>query len=133
MILDFVDNVAGCKHLGCPPFPMDFGHMSNHVPVTEAPAHHRGRTETLILQELNNLEHWYNAKVMAASSSEQNLAVYFGSKSRKWVCISDLDSIITAKSPNSILVNCWVPPSSMPPDNSSDDYHQQVLREDGFL
>ncbi len=80
MILDFVDDVAECKHLGCPPFPMDFWCMSNHVPVTEAPAHQLGCTETLILQELNNLEHWYNAKVMASSSGAQNLAVYFGSK-----------------------------------------------------
>jgi hypothetical protein len=133
MILDFVDDVAECKHLDCPPFPMDFWRTSNHVPVTEAPAHHLGRTETLLLQELNNLEHWYNAKVMAASSSAQNSAVYFGSKSRKRACISDSDSITTAKSPNSILEDRWVPPSSMPPDDSSDDYHQQILREDGYL
>ena len=133
MILDFVDDVAECKHLDCPPFPMDFWQTSNHVPVTEAPAHHLGRTKTLVLKKLHNLEHWYNAKVMAASSSAQNLAVYFGSKLRKRVCISNLNSITTAKSPNSILVNCWVPPSSMPPDDSSDDYHQQVLREDGYL
>jgi hypothetical protein len=133
IILYFVDNVAGCKHLDCPPFPMDFGHTSNHVPVMEAPAHHLCPTKTLILQELNNLEHWYNAKVMAASSSEQILAIYFGSNSRKRACISDSESIITAKSPNSIFVDCWVPPSSMTPDNSTDDYHQQVLREDGYL
>jgi hypothetical protein len=107
--------------------------MSNHVPVTEAPAHHLSHTETLLLQELNNLEHWYNAKVMAASSSVQNLAVYFGSKSRKRACITDSDSITIAKTPNSILIDRWVPPSSMPPDNSSDDYHRQVLREDGYL
>jgi len=133
MILDFVDDVAECKHLDCPPFSMDFRRTSNHVPVTEAPAHHLGRTETLLLQELNNLEHWYNAKVMAASSSAQNSAVYFGSKSRKQACIPDSDSITTAKSPNSILDDRWVPPNSMPPDDSSDDYHQQILREDGYL
>ena len=70
---------------------------------------------------------------MAASFSAQNLAVYVGSKLQKRVYISDSDSIITAKSPNSILNDCWVPPSSMPPDDSSNDYHQQVLREDGYL
>jgi hypothetical protein len=52
---------------------------------------------------------------------------------RKWAYIPDLDSIITVKSPNSILDVCWIPPSSMPPDNSSDDSHQQILREDGYL
>jgi hypothetical protein len=72
MILDFVDNVAECKHLDCPPFPMDFWRTSNHVPVTEAPAHHLGPHETSVLKELLNLEHWYNAKVMAGSSSVQN-------------------------------------------------------------
>jgi hypothetical protein len=71
--------------------------------------------------------------VMAKSSSVQNLAVYFGSKSWKRAYIPDSDRIITVKSPNSILNNCWVPPSSMPPDDSSDDYHQQILREDGYL
>ena len=79
MILNFVDNIAECKHLDCPPFSMDFLCTSNHVPVTEAPAHHLGRTKTLVLKELHNLEHWYNAKVMAASSGVQNLAVNFGS------------------------------------------------------
>jgi hypothetical protein len=133
MILDFVDDVAECKHLDCPPFPMDFWRTSNHVPVAEAPAHHLGPHETSILKELFNLEHWYNAKVMAGSSSGQNFAVYFGSKSRKRAYIPDLDSIITVKSPNSILNDRWVPPSSMPPEDSSDDYHQQILREDGYL
>jgi hypothetical protein len=63
MILDFVDDVAECKHLNCPPFPMDFWHTSNHVPGTEAPAHHLGPHEISVLKELLNLEHWYNAKV----------------------------------------------------------------------
>ena len=133
MILDFVDNVAEYRRLDCPPFPMDFWCTSNHVPVAEAPTHHLGPYETSVLKELRNLKHWYNAKVMAGSSSVQNLAVYFGSKLQKRVYIPDSDSIITAKSPNSILDDCWVPPSSMPPDDSSNDYHQQVLREDGYL
>jgi hypothetical protein len=133
MILDFVDDVVECKHLDCPPFPMDFWRTSNHVPVTEAPAHHLGPHETSVLKELLNLEHWYNAKVMAESFSVQNSAVYFGFKLQKRAYIPDSDSIITAKSPNSILDNCWVPPSSMPPDDSSDDFHQQILREDGHL
>jgi hypothetical protein len=71
MILDFVDTVAECKHLDCPPFPMDFWRTSNHVPVAEAPAHHLGPYKTSVLKELHNLEHWYNAKVMTASSSVQ--------------------------------------------------------------
>ncbi len=133
MILDFVDDVVECKHLDCPPFPMDFWCMSNHVPVAEAPAHHLGPHKTSVLKELPNLEHWYTSKVMAGSSSGKNSAVYFGSKLQKRVYIPDSDSIITVKSPNSILNDRWVPPCSMPPDDSSDDYHQQILREDGYL
>jgi hypothetical protein len=133
MILDFVDDVAECKHLDCPPFPVDFWHTNNHITVVEAPAHHLGPHKTSVLKELLNLEHWYNAKVMADSPSVQHSAVYFGSKSRKRAYIPNSDSIITVKSPNSILDNRWVPPSSMPPDDSSDDYHQQILREDGCL
>jgi hypothetical protein len=133
MILDFADDVAECKHLDCPPFPMEFWRTSNHVPVTEAPALHLGPHKTSVPKELLNLEHWYNAKVMAESSGVQNLAVYFGSKLRKRAYIPDSDSFITVKSPNSILDNRWLPPSSVPPDDSSDDYHQQILREDGYL
>ncbi len=50
MILDFVNNVAECKHLDCPSFPMDFWRTSNHVPVTEARAHHLGPHETSVLK-----------------------------------------------------------------------------------
>jgi hypothetical protein len=110
-----------------------FWRTSNHVPVAEVPAHHLSPHKTSVPKELLNLEHWYNAKVMAGLSSGQNLAVYFGSKLRKRVYIPDLDSIITVKSPNSILNDPWVPPSSMPPDDSFDDYHQQILGEDGYL
>jgi len=117
MSLDFVDDVAKCKHLDCPSFPMEFWGKCNHVLVMEAPAHHLSPQETSVLKDLLNLEHWYNAKVMAGSSSVQNLVVYFGSKLRETVCIPDLDSIITAKAPNSILDDLWVPPSSMPADD----------------
>ena len=34
MILDLVDNLAECKHLDCPPFPIEFRRTSNHVPVS---------------------------------------------------------------------------------------------------
>jgi hypothetical protein len=35
MILDLVDNLAECKHLDCPPFPIEFRRTSNHVPVSD--------------------------------------------------------------------------------------------------
>jgi hypothetical protein len=45
MIFDFVDNVAECKHLDCPPFPVNYRRTSNYVPVTDVPnvpVHHVG-------------------------------------------------------------------------------------------
>jgi hypothetical protein len=54
---------------------MGFWHTSNHVPVAEAPAHHLGPHKTSVLKELLNFEHWYNAKVMAESSSVQICSV----------------------------------------------------------
>ncbi len=60
IILDSVDNVAECKHLGCPPFAIDYRRTSNHVPaITEnpsVPVHHVGRHVETVLTKLENLE-----------------------------------------------------------------------------
>jgi hypothetical protein len=56
MILDFVDGVAECKHLTCPPFAIDYHRTSNHVPaITEnssVPVHHVGCHMEMVLTEL---------------------------------------------------------------------------------
>jgi hypothetical protein len=130
MILDFVDDVAECKHLDCPPFKVYYRQTSNHVPVTDTPAvpiHHVVPHEMSILKELENLERWINAKVIAGYSSVQNLAVHFGSKSPGRASNPDLNSVSMAKSPISNVDTHWVPPRSLPPDDSSDDYHQQIF------
>jgi hypothetical protein len=136
MILDFVDNVAECKHLDCPPFPIDYHRTSNHVPVTnasEVPVHHFGPHKESILKELKSLERWVDAMMLAGNSSSKNTAVHFGSKSPGRVYIPNITSNSVATSPNSQINTRWVPPTSMPPDNYSDDYHQQILWEDGYL
>jgi hypothetical protein len=110
--------------------------MSNHVPVTDAPevpVHHFGPHEESVLKELENLEHWMDAMVLAGNSSSKNTAVHFGSKSLGWVYIPDMDSNSAATSPNSQIDTCWVPSTSVPPDDYSDDYHQHILWEDGYL
>jgi hypothetical protein len=38
MILDLVDNLAECKYLACPQFPIDSQRTSNHVPVMDKPS-----------------------------------------------------------------------------------------------
>ncbi len=136
MILDFVDGVVECKHLDCPPFPINYRLMSNHVPVTDVlnmPVHNVGPHKESVLKELHNLERWMEAKVLDGSSSMQNTAVHFGSKSPGGAYTPDMGGISTATSPNSNDDASWVPPTSVPPDDYSDDYHQQILREDGYL
>jgi hypothetical protein len=42
MIIDTVDDVAECKYLKCPPFPIDYRRTLNQVPVMDelsAPVH----------------------------------------------------------------------------------------------
>jgi hypothetical protein len=135
MILDFVDNVAKCKHLDHPPFLIDYCGMSNHVPVTnmpEMPVHHFGPHEESILKELKNLEHWMDAMVLAGNSSSKNIAAHFGFKSPRRVYIPNMDSNSVATSSNSQIDTCWVPPTAVP-SLYSDDYYQQILWEDGYL
>jgi hypothetical protein len=69
MILDLVDNLAECKYLDCPAFPIDYRRTSNHVPVTdEQSATVQVAESAKIIEELTNLERYYEAKVQAGSS-----------------------------------------------------------------
>ncbi len=58
MIIDTVDNVAECKYLNCPPFPIDYRRTSNHVPVMDklsAPVNHAHPHLSETIQEIENL------------------------------------------------------------------------------
>ena len=133
MILDFVDDVAECKHLDCPPFDIDYRRTSNHVPVSppspEVPIHHLGPHEKSVLDELTNLERWIDAKVMASYTTAPSPSVHFGSKPVGRAYTPDLASVIT----DVTRASTWVPPAHMPPDDSTDDFHHTFLREDGHL
>ena len=85
MIMDLVNEVVECKYLDCPPFPVDFCRTLNHVPVMDGegtPIHHASSYVQLI-QEIKNLERYYDAKVMASSPrvDKQEQSVHFGTKS----------------------------------------------------
>jgi hypothetical protein len=71
MILNLIDEVVDCKYLDCPPFPVDFRWTSNHVPgiddQSSTPANHAASYIQMI-QEVKNLEHYYEAKVLASGS-----------------------------------------------------------------
>jgi hypothetical protein len=136
MILDLVDkNLAECKHLDCPPFPIEFRCTSNHVPVSDdqnAAINLAGPSKDVI-REIENLECYYNATVLALRSgtSTQNSAVHFGSKSGTRNVLQISDQTSSAANPAGGFGRRWVPPSSVYEDSSN--YHHSVLGEDGFL
>jgi hypothetical protein len=71
MIIHTVDNVAECKYLDCPPFPIDYQCTSNQVPVMDEPSvpiHHACLYLSATIREIENLEHYYNAKVLGQGS-----------------------------------------------------------------
>jgi hypothetical protein len=136
MILNLVDNLAECKHINCPPFPIDYRQMPNRVSVTDNQTvviHHTSVLWDLI-HKIEHLERYYEAKVQAISSSSVNLqhpAVHFGSKSGAKASIHDSDSVASALCPTGGMKHEWVHPSSVCKDGN--DYHSSVLWEAGYL
>jgi hypothetical protein len=135
MIMDLVDEVVECKYLDCPPFPVDFRWTSNHVPVMDdggTPIHHAS-TYIQLIDEIKNLERYYDAKVMASSPKVRKIdqSVHFGTAQAMRAVDVDAVSIETATSPNASLLARWVPPSGLPADD--DDYPSSALERDGLL
>jgi hypothetical protein len=132
MILDLVDEVADCRYLNCPPFPADFRHTTNHVPVLDDPSMPRDNhapSHLQIINEVKNTERYYNAKVLATSLTlpSKTLAVHFGSKST----IStgrDTEHVGAARDSTPDMSIRWIPPPGNPEDY--DDYHTSVLGKD---
>ena len=117
MIMDFVNKVVECKYLDCPPFPLDFCRTSNHVPVMDdrgTPIHHASLYVQL-LQEIKNLERYYDTKVMTGSPriDKQDQSVHFGTKLTTRDADIDAVSMETDTSPDTGLQACWVPPSGL--------------------
>ena len=134
MILDLVDNLVECKYLDCPAFPIDYRCMLNHVPVTDKPSATVQVAESVkIIEELTNLECYYEAKVQAGSSVGNigKLAVHFGTKSAANTAIIDSDSVKSVVHPYEGMTHRWVPPTSVHEDDV--DEFSSVLREDGAL
>ena len=122
MILDLIDNLAECKYLNCPVFPIDYWRMPNHVPVTDKMSATAQLAELVqIIAEITNLERYYEAKVQAGSSDGNNgkLAVHFGMKSPANAILIDSDSVNSAICPSKGMAHCWVPPASVHADDVS--------------
>ena len=132
MILDLVDEVVDCKYLDCPPFPVDFRRTSNHVPVLDdgGTLINHATSYVQLITEINNLERYYEAKVVAGSTSEgkTSQSVHFGTKSTARDAGIDAVSTDTGPSPDASLQARWVPPSQVYEDE--DDYPSSALEGD---
>jgi len=130
MIIDTVDDVAECKYLDCPPFPIDYWCTSNQVPVMDEPGtpiHHAQAYLQDTICKIENLEHYYDTKVQGQGKRLcQKGAVHFNLASTVFNAISDAEGYNTASVPNTGMSTRWVPPSSV--NEEADDYHSQVLR-----
>ena len=135
MIIVTVDDVAEYKYLECPPFPIDYRSTSNQVPVMDEPSvpvHHAHIYFQQTIREIENLERYYDSKVQGqCSRAHEKHAVRFESTSAGRDAISDVESVNTASTPRTDMSTRWVPPSSVIDDTN--EYHSQVLGEDGYL
>jgi hypothetical protein len=111
--------------------------MSNYVPSimdnqNGTPAHHTVSSSEW-LQEIENLERYYNARVQGGSSLvTQNQAVQFGLRPGVHVTARDPDNACMALHPAKDMATWWVPPPSIVTEDSN-DYPASVLGKDGLL
>jgi hypothetical protein len=166
-IIDLVDNVVQCKHLDCPPFNIDFRHMSNHVPAMDKPSAktkvHFAETYRRVIKDIENLEHFYDAKVLAIGSKRKSetSSVHFGSeptkdkakKMKPWqvrgepYIYGDTSSDDTNRSylyierpdtpmpntPKQAKFKAATMWGNPPSVNGNDDYSSSVLKKDSYL
>ncbi len=137
MILDLVNKVVECKYLDCPPFPVDFQRTLNHVPslmdnqIGTLALHATSSSEWI--QEIKNLERYYDAKVQGGSSLvAQNQAMRFGSRATAHAAAKDIDIVCMELHPAEDMATWWVPPPSVMTEDSN-DYPVSVLGRDGSL
>jgi hypothetical protein len=135
MVLDLVDEVADCRYLDCPPFPVDFCRTTNHVPVLDDPSMPRDNhapSHLQIINEVENIKQYFNAKVLATSLmlTPKTLAVHFGLRSPSRTGM-DMDRSGAAKDSTADMSTRWVPPPGYPEDYN--DYNASVLEKDELL
>ena len=96
------------------------------------PIHHAA-SSIQIIDEISNIERYYDAKVMAAGSiiNKQDQSVHFGTKSPARAADIDTVSVETDASPDASMLKRWVPPSHLPED--ANDYPSSALGRDGLL
>jgi len=118
MIIDYIDNVVEAKHLDCPPFKIGFAAQRNTFP------------QLMMMLPLTTL----NSRMCMAFfrrpmpvSQDCSPTVSNSGAHRQVEAVSDSDSMTTITT----IAGQWVPPPSA--NNTSNDYHDQVLGDAGYL
>ena len=117
MIGNFVDNICQAKHLLCNPFPINFKHATESIPVfTTAPVP-------------CNVHNTRNLHVLAA------LGKLFPPRSNAHSSLDRATILAINWTTQFSLMNRWIPPMSSDSSASSDanDYHHQVSGDLGYL
>jgi hypothetical protein len=126
MIIDTVNNMVEAKHLDCPPFPTDLCRATKNIPALnkDATTHYvefkdvhgmLKKTDSYIARVCNGIQ-------LARLTTVSNSGVH-----RQVEAVSNSNSVTTGRS----IAGQWVPPPSA--NNTSDDYHNRILGEAGYL
>ncbi len=126
MIINYIDNVVEAKHLDCPPSKIKFCHATKHIPAIDDDA----TTHYIEFEDVHGILQKTNAYIaglckriqLAKSPTVSNSGAH-----RQVEAVGDSDSMTTIKS----IAGRWVPPPSA--NNTSDNYHDQVLGHAGYL
>jgi hypothetical protein len=126
MIIDTVDNMVEATHLNCPPFPIDFCCTTKNIPALDKDA----TTHYVEFKDVHGIlkkTDSYIARVcdgiqLARLPNVSNSGVH-----RQVEAMSNSNSVTTGRS----IAGRWIPPPSA--NDTSDDYHNQILGEAGYL
>jgi hypothetical protein len=118
--------VVEAKHLDCPPFNIEFRRATKKIPAfdDDATTHYVEFKDVHgILQKTDAYIAGLCERIQSAQSSTvSNLRAH-----RQVEAVSDSDSMTTI----STIAGRWVSPPSV--NNTSNDYHDQVLGDAGYL
>jgi hypothetical protein len=126
MIINTVNIVVEAKHLDCPPFLIDFPCATKNIPALNkyATTHYVEFEDVDGILQKTDL---YIARVCDGIQSAK-LPTVSNSGAHWWVeAVSNSNSVTTGRS----IAAQWVPPPSV--NDTSDDYHNQVLGDAGYL
>jgi hypothetical protein len=126
-IIDLNDNVVQCTKLDCPPFNIDFRRTSSKVPIMDEPSAktkvHFAETYKRVIKDIENLEQYFDARVLAIGSKGKSeiTEVHSGSEPKHMSMYGDTDSDDTDGS--------WYPGRDDKPDTPEPDTPKQAKRK----